>query len=273
MIPFILYIKGVIIIFYSGNFYLNKIYSQDKSICLAIISNDDILNEYGLSYSEDVTLLKSSNTTSYYVNESKDIDNITLELYYVDEENKLLVWDEEKLKDTLEWITSDDFIPFVSEDNIDLTYYVKAIKIIKKFNYQKKGYLEVTFKPFSNYAYKEFIKPLYIRDEKMVNIYNYSNVESDYKPIIEVENLGDENTVISFENLRRHDGTFEIKGLKKNQKVVIDMLTGIVQDIDTGENLISKCNRNWLRMDKGGCNFKFSGSSQIVFKAQFPIMV
>lgn len=260
-------------IFYSSNFYLKGIYSQDKSICLATIENNDILNEYGVSYSEDLTLIKNSQTTSYYTNELKDTDDIVLELYYVDDDNKLLVWDDEKLKDTLEWITSNDFIPFVSEDNIDLTYYVKTIKVVKKFNYQKKGYLEVTFKLFSQYAYKELIKPIYIQDEKIVNIYNYSNVDFQYKPMIEVKNLGDENTIISFKNLRRNEEHFEIKGLKNNQKVAIDMLTGIVQDIDNGKNLINKCNRNWLSMDKGGNNFKISGSSQVVFKAQFPIMV
>ena len=273
MIPLLFYNKGVIIIFYSGNFYLNKIYSKDKSICLATISNDEILNEYGIQYSEEVTLLKGLTTTSYYTNEIKDVDNIVLELYYTDENNKLLVWDEEKLKDTLEWLTSEHFIPFVSEDNLNLTYYVKAIRIVKKFNYQKKGYLEVTFKPFSNYAYKEFIKPLYIKDEKVVNIYNYSNVEYKYKPILEIENLGDENTIISFENLKTHSEPFEITGLKKNQKIVIDMLMGIVQDIDSGENLIHKCNRKWIEMTKGGCEFKFTGNSKIIFKAQFPIMV
>lgn len=185
----------------------------------------------------------------------------------------MLIWDDEKLKDTFNWLVSDDFLPFVSEDNLNLTYYLKATKIVKKFNYQQKGYLEVTFQPFSSFAYMEFKKPLTIQDERNVYFYNYSNVEHDYAPIIELKNLGDESTILSMLNTNRKDEAFEITGLKKDQTVIVDMLTGVVQDILTKENLMSKCNLKFLKMSEGGCNIKFNGMCQVVFKAQFPIMV
>lgn len=233
----------------------------------------DIINDYGITYSEDITLIKNSKTSSYYTNEVKETEDITLQLFYVDKNNELLVWDSDKLQDTYNWIVTDDFIPFVSEDDMNLTYYVKAIKIVKKFNFQQKGYLEVTFRPFSSYAYKKVIKPAFVKDYKKINLYNYSNVEYDYKPIVEIENLGDEQSIISIKNLRRNDEAFEIQGLKKNQKVIIDMLTGIVQDIETNENLMSKCNRKWFKMNKDGCDVELKGSANIIFKAQFPILV
>lgn len=51
------------------------------------------------------------------------------------------------------------------------------------------------------------------------------------------------------------------------------MLTGIVQDIETNENLMSKCNRKWFKMNKDGCDVELKGSANIIFKAQFPILV
>lgn len=259
-------------IFYSGNFYLNKIYSKDKQICLAS-TDSDILNTYGIIYSEDISLVKNSKTSSYYINENNDTENIVLQLYYVDENDKLLVWDDEKLQDTYKWLVSEDFLPFISEDNMNLTYYIKAIKIVKKFNYQFKGYLEVTFKPFSSYAYREYIKPVVVNGTRNLYMYNYSNVEHDYRPIFEIENLGDESSIISIKNTKINTNAFEISGIQKNQKVFIDMLTGVVQDIETGENLMSNCNRKWFKMSESGCDVELKGNFKMVLKAQFPILV
>lgn len=263
----------VIYIFYSGNFYLNDIYSKDKQICIAT-TESDILNEYGLIYSEDVTLIKNSDTSSsYFINQDIETEDIVLQFWHVDEYDNPLVWDDEKLKDTYNWIIDDNFIPFVSEDNMNLTYYLKCIKIVKKFNYQMLGYLEITFKPYSSYAYHEYVKPFVVNESRTHYMYNYSNVEHDYSPIFELKNLGDEQTVNSIKNLNSNTDAFEIIGLQKNQTVIIDMLTGEIKDIETNENLFSKCNRKWFRMSKEGCNIEFKGNMQIVFKAQFPIRV
>lgn len=266
------YIKVVISIFYSGNFYLNNIYSKDKQITLAT-TEDGILNDYGITYTEDLTMIKNSTTSSYYTESDSEVEDLLLEFWHVDEHDNPLIWDSEKLQDTLNWITSEDFIPFKTEDDMNLTYYLKATRIIKKFNFEMKGYLEVTFKPFSKYAYMDYVKPLQINGEKIQYLYNYSNVDYEYSPIIELQNLGDEKTIISIQNKKSNKDPFIITGLKKNQRVIIDMLTGIVQDIETQENLFSKCNRKWLKMSDRGCDIQFKGNCLIVFKAQFPIKV
>lgn len=259
-------------IFYSGNFYLNNIYSKDKQICIAT-TESNILNEYGIVYSEDVTLLKNSDTSSsYYKNEDSETEDIVLQLWYVNENNEPLIWDDEKLKDTYGWLISDDgFIPFISEDDMNLTYYFKVTKISKFFNFQMKGYLEVTFRPYSEYAYHEYVKPFIVNELRNHYMFNYSNIEHNYAPIFELQNLGDEQTINSIKNLTSNNDAFEIVGLKKNQTVIIDMLTGEIQDVETGENLFSKCNKKWFRMSEQGCNVEFKGNMQIVFKAQFPV--
>lgn len=259
-------------IFYSGNFYLNDIYSKDKQICIAT-TESNILNEYGIVYSEDVTLLKNSGTSSsYYKNEDSETEDIVLQLWHVDENDKPLIWDDEKLKDTYSWLIGDEeFLPFVSEDNMNLTYYFKVTKIVKFFNFQLKGYLEVTFKPFTEYAYHEYVKPFMVTTPRVQYMFNYSNIDHSYPPIFELKNLGDEKTVNSIKNLTSNKDAFEIVGLKKNQTVIIDMLTGAVIDIETDESLFSKCNKKWFKMSEQGCNVEFKGNMQIVFKAQFPV--
>lgn len=252
---------------------MNEIYSKDKQISLAT-SSDEIINEYGITFSEEVTLVKKSTSSSYYVSEDSSVEPIVLELWYVDESDKCLIWDEEKLKDTYDWLLNKEgFSKFVSEDNMNLSYYLKATKIVKRFNFQMKGYLEVTFQPYDSHAYMEYVKPYMINGIRTVYLYNYSNIEHEYCPIIELENLGDEQSVISIKNATSNTDAFEITGLSKNQKVRIDMLTGQTEDIETGESLFNKVNRKWFKMSEHGCNVEFKGNMQIVFKAQFPVRI
>lgn len=267
------FFNGGDIIFISDKFYLNGIHSDEKSICLAMMDSN-IINDYGLVYSEDIMLTKNSRVSSYYVTGEEEIEDIVLEMYYVDDYERLLVWEDDKLQDIMSWLVTDTFVPFISEDNLELTYYFKTKKIVKKFTPDKRGYLEVTFKPFSSFAYKNFTKSFIVNSEpKNIYFYNYSNVEKDYSPIFEIENLGDESTVISIRNSNNTlDESLTITGLSVNQKVTIDNLTGTVTGSD-GSNLISKCNRKWFKMNETGTMIEFKGSSRIEFKAQFPVRV
>lgn len=256
--------------FVSDNFYLDNIYCTDKSICM-LSMDGDVINNYGLNYSEEVVVIKN-NTTSYYYSKGKENEeDLTIQLYYVDNNYIPLEWDDEKIKDIMDWVVSDNFIPFVSEDNLEITYYVKAMKVSKMFTYDRRGYLEVVFKPFSSFGYKEFVRTITsTATPKIESIYNYSNVEAEYRPILEITNSGTTSTIISIRNKTTDDEAFTITGLNTGQKVYIDCLLGSVQD-DIGNNLISKCNRKFLKMSNGATNIEFSGSASIVFKAQFPI--
>ena len=262
-------LKVVRIIFVSDKFYFDGIHSDEKNICLASMDSG-VINDYGINYNEDVVLNKSSKVSSYYSKGEEKIEDIILQMYYVGENLELLVWEDDVIQDVMDWLISDDFKQFVSEDNLELTYYFKTIKIIKKFTFEKKGYLEVTFRPFSNLAYKTFSKTFTVDTSKDLYFYNYSNVIDDYSPIIEIENLGNESNVISIANVTSQGEAFTITGLSNGEKVIVDNLIGTVVN-SNGVNEISKCNRKWLRMNKDSSLIRFEGNAKITFKAQYPV--
>lgn len=256
--------------FVSDKFYFDNIHCEEKNVCM-LSMDGDIINNYGLNYNEEVVVIKNDNTSYYYSKGKESEEDFKIQLYYVDNNYIPLEWNDDKVKDVIEWLVTDNFKPFVSEDNLEIAYYVKATKISKMFTYDKKGYLEVVFKPFSSFGYKEFTKSITSTDiAKTEYIYNYSNVERDYRPILEITNDGTTSTVISIKNTTSNDDAFTITGLDAGQKVYVDCLIGTVLD-DSGNNLISKCNRKFLKMSDGGTNIEFSGSASIVFKAQFPV--
>ena len=126
-----------------------------------------------------------------------------------------------------------------------------------------KGYLQVTFKPFSNYQYrrKEYEKK--VETSALFEIFNYSR--KTYMPIIELINYGDEETINKI-------GEMEIKGLKNGEKIIIDNLSKIVQDKD-GLNKFSCCNRKWLELKPKTTNqFTASGNCGIKIICEFPIV-
>lgn len=259
----------MIIIFISDKFYLNNIHSDEKCVVLAS-TEDSIISEYGIAYNENITLEKGNNYTSYYNVDNGEIETKILQFYLVDEFYNPMIWEENRIKDIVDWIVTDDFVPFISEDNLEKVYFFKCKSIKKMFNWRKQGYLEVEFQPVSQYSYRTFNIRILVIDKKELPFYNYSNVVDFYKPIIEIENLGNENNVITIKNTTTGDEEFSITGLKNMEKVIIDNQIGYVVN-SNDVNLISKCNRKWVRLSKNTSNLEFKGNCNITIKAQFPI--
>lgn len=255
--------------FISDKFYFDGIHSDEKCVCIASMDSD-ILNKYGLSYNQDVFMHKFTTHNSYFTNQEENIDNVTFQIFLVDENQNPIAWEFNKLQDIVGWLITDDFKAFISEDNLELVYYFKTVGIEKIFDSSSRGYLEVTFKPFSNFSYRQFNRSFIVDGEKVLSFNNYSNVEFEYYPITEIINSGDENTVFRICNMAFGDTSFEISGMKNGEHVVIDHLLGTVIN-SKNENLIHLCNRKWIKMH--GCNnsFRFEGDGNIRFKAQFPI--
>lgn len=255
--------------FISDKFYFNNIHCDEK--CVSIANTDSsFFEDYGINYSEELSLSKTSNIVSFYDKEETQAEKITMQLYLTDAVGNPAKWEYSNIDDVMDWLITEDFAPFISEDNLDRIYYLKCISIKRKFTPTKTGYLEVEFQPYSQYSYRNFNRKFIVIDKKELVFYNYSNVNHDYAPIIEIENLGDEKSEIKITNLTTSSEAFIIKGLKVGEKVVIDNLIGTVVN-SLGENLISKCNRKWVKIGKDNNNIRFEGKSNMVLKAQYPI--
>ncbi|MGL5191673.1 MAG: phage tail domain-containing protein [Cetobacterium sp.] len=240
--------------FLSENFWFDGISNKNMSVDL-ITFDSNIFNDMGIIYSKSLSVDNSVSKNPYYTENNDDTEDIVLNMLLVDEFGMPKSWDNYSLSEVTDWLLTDNFKPFISEDNEELTYYFKTTKITKHFTNDDKGYLEVTFKPYDNNCY---LKVKYKGNK--INIDNPSNHDDYYYPLIKVNS----NSTIS--NLTTNEEPFTIE-TDMPAIVDCDMLTAIT---DEGLNIISKCNRKWLRLAKG--KNVIQSDTEIVIECNFPIM-
>ena len=236
-------------IFYSDKFYYNEIYSQDYNICL-VSEETGVLNEYGISFN----------------NESEN--EITLSFCYVDHVDQPMVWESEVLENVLEWLITDEYREFISEDDDTVIYFFRGIKYTKRFTSEMKGLLDVTFKVLSPHGYRKSIQT-FSSSVGVFNIVNPSNLSKPYKPVIEIRNILDSN--ISISNTTTNKTALTISNTL-NKNIVIDNKMGTITDSE-GNNLILNSNRKWIELEKGSNLIAVDGDCDITFKSYFPVMV
>ena len=235
--------------FYSGNFYFDKKHSSEYGIC-QVTEEDNVLNEYGLSYN------------------SEEDNEITLSFCYTNNFEDAQIWENEILEGVLEWLITDEYKEFISEDNEDIVYFLKGKSYVKRFTPDMKGIIDVTFKTLSQYGYRYYTKKV-IRPNAKFEVLNSSNIDKPYKPIIELKNISSKNIQIS--NLTTNKSPFIINNLS-NKDIIIDNTIGTITDVD-GNNLIMSSNRKWIELVKGYNSILVEGNCDIIFKAYYPIMV
>ena len=236
-------------IFYSDNFYYDDIYSADYNVYL-VSQETGILNEYGISYN------------------GEDDNEITLSFCYANEFDESKNWDNEVLESVLEWLITDEYKEFISEDNEDIIYLLKGVSYKKRFTFDMKGIIDVTFKMFTSYGYKKSIETM-DSNTKNFEIFNPSNVNKEYKPVIEISNIS--SSKITITNNTTQKEPFIINNLN-GENVYIDNMMGIISN-SNNENLIMNSNRSWITLTKGINQISVDGDCDITFKSYYPIMV
>ena len=260
MVGFI-YKGGDLMRFISENFSFNNISNKDIGVDL-VTFDDEFFKEVGLTYSEEISLDGSFSSNPYYSKNEEDTEDIVLNLLRVDEYGNKKQWDRESIIEVMDWIITDTFKPFVSEDDLDVFYYFKAKRVIKKFTPDMYGYLEVTFKPYTNYAYYSVVA----NGNSTIYINNVSNVDKPYKPIIRVSNITQDITIKN-ESIGDSEA---FKLTEATNDIIIDCALCTVKDIN-GNNLFSKCNRKWISLIKGENRISVIGGNATIF-CEFPII-
>lgn len=237
-------------VFYSNNFTFNNIDSSSMNIHL-VSEDTGILNEYGIPF-----------------NIEEGINEVTLSFCYANEDTPL-EWDYDTISNFLEWVITDDFCEFISEDNEDVIYFLKGISYIKRFTSNMTGIIDVTFKVLSPYGYKHYIREM-SRNEKNFEIYNYSNANNVYKPVITLSGISSSSITIT--NTTTNKEPFYINNLTSSDTIYIDNMFGTITD-HNGNNKLMNSNRSWIELSKGLNSFSVEGSCNIRIEAYYPIMV
>ena len=232
---------------------------------VAIVTFDDeIFNEIGMEYKEDISVEHNLvDYNPYYIQSSVEIKEIEMNLLLYDPRTMTPLKINET-EDIYNWLITDDFASFISDDDPETIYYFKVISITKNFTFNGEGYLTVVFKPYSKYCYrrKRYIKT--VNGSTFLEIPNPSRL--NYSPIIEITNRGDENTI-------NHIGDMQIKGLSNGEKIIIDNLSKIVQD-SNGNNRFSTCNRKWIELKANSFDrIILEGNMSVEFICEFPILL
>ena len=158
---------------FSENFTLNGVTGESQDVYIVTFDNS-VLTSVGVPFSRDISSIDGfSQINPMYKDEDVEPDDIVLNFMYI-KDNMAMEWTSEKLIEIKKWMITDDFIPFISQDNPDYIYYLKCKKIENKMTPNMEGVLEVTFKPFSHFAYKRFSSKLTVTSPKSTLIENPS---------------------------------------------------------------------------------------------------
>lgn len=250
--------------FISEHFTFNGIYSKDMNV--AIVTTDrDMFHNIGVEYVSDVEIeIDSIDYNPYFTEKTSQPSDIELLLVFYDNSTMMpLNVDVIDMEEVYNWLLTDDFSPFISDDDEELIYYFKVVNIKKVLTFDKKGYLSVTFKPYSKYVYKRETYEIDVAGSTVLEVENPSRV--DFYPIIKVTNNGDKTTINKINDM-------EIVGLANGETVIVDNLMKLVQS-EEGLNKFNCCNRCWIKLNKKEVNtLTLSGNCKIEIIAEFPLL-
>ena len=255
--------------FVEKHFTYNGVYTRDINLMICHF-DDDEFHKMRVDYVSEVKIENDANDYSpFYSEEFSTPDDITLNLImYNPDTMKALKpheYDMEALHDFL--IGDGGFNEFISDDDREVIYYFKPIKISKMLTFDGTGYLEVVFKPYSKYCYrrKERFGDAWGSTTGEGNITIFNPSRKVYRPIIELTNNGNTSTINKIED-------FTIAGLENGEKVIIDnqMMTVVNEN---GENRFKYCNREWVKLPpKETVTLNVSGNCTVRVICEFPII-
>ena len=141
--------------FVNPNFTFNGIYSQDMNVSIATFDTN-MFNDIGVEYTSDISIENDLvEYNPYYTESFSEPSDIELNLVIYDSTTmEAIDIDLVDMEQIMDWLCTENFAPFISDDDRDLIYYFKVIRIQKVLTFNNKGYLKVTFKPYSKYAYR-----------------------------------------------------------------------------------------------------------------------
>lgn len=250
--------------FVSSDFYFNDISSTSKNVCL-ISFDDAIIKDYGSIYSNKLKSEKNINNSYFYTEDGNEGAELTLNIMKKGNGNAG-IWSNEDIRTISEWLITDNFVPFVSQDDMELIFYVKCTSIKKMMTPNKLGYLECVFTIYGGSPIRKINSKL--DSGETITIVNPTNTRSNTMPKIAIINLGNAATV---NKVDINGKVFEIKGLKTNESVMIDNQLCTV--FSGGINKIELCNRQWLTFVPGSNIIKAEGNCKVIIKAQAKVGV
>jgi phage-related protein len=205
----------------------------------------------------------------------------TVQLVLMDKYMRPKTWSPQERNKIARWLLKDRdrYKSFQTSDDLGKFYYVKCISVGELNLINTQGYLEVTFRTNSPYAWS----PIYIENydlsdnttSRIIELENKSNILKYYRPKIEIELVGD-TTSLQIKNLSNGGKIMKFEDLIPNEIISIDCENEIIKSNRPTSNPFSKFNvgmnyRYWCDLVYGVNKIEVSGKCIIRIKSQFPI--
>ncbi len=200
--------------------------------------------------------------------------SFTLQFMLMDDNLQPKEWTPEDRYKIGKWLIHDTYKEFQTSDDLGKYYYVIIEDAEKLYLASGKGYLEVTCRTNSPYAWSPiYILPFDLSDNDATTtivLENKSNVEQYHYPKIEIESLASETTV-ELKNLSNGGETTKFEGLSKNEVISVDNENRIIKSDLFGTNPFEKFNKTWLELVQGNNEIEVTGKCKLWVKSRFAI--
>ena len=212
--------------------------------------------------------------TPYFYGIKREPIEFTVQFALADKYMQSEEWTSQKRNKIAKWLLHNTYKPFQTCDDLGKIYYVICISEGNLNLINTKGYVELTFRCNSSFAWT----PIYIENfdlsnnttTQIIELENRSNVLKYYKPKIEIE-LVNNNTDVSLKNLSNGGEIFSFTGLKPNEIISIDNENEFIKSNNQLSNPFSKFNRKWLKLVYGVNRLEVTGQCKLWIKSCFPI--
>lgn len=160
-----------------------------------------------------------------------------------------------------------DYVPFISYDDLGITYYVQFEKIERKDFGFDNGYITADVKFNSPYGYANGVSSVtnYGVSKKFI-VENKSNICTMISPILSFELLED-NTDITIKNLTLGQSmTFQGLPQEVKAKIYTDF-----KFIECDYNIYNNFNRQWISLVYGENEIEVIGKAKVKFEVSYPM--
>lgn len=254
------------------NFYFqfNNVSSKLKKLKVVSIDDDESTDTFGME--QEVNENDDGTDVPVFLGVKRTCPELTITLMKMDEWNKPLPYSDEELEDICRWLIQKEYKPFVSFDNLGIVYYVLFTKGESFYSKAKEGYLKFNMRLSAPYAYSNVLIDSYkVKGEKIVDIYNGSDIEKFVYPDIQFELL-DDCQDISIENLTLKESMI-FNNLEKHDIIYVynDKFKDVVSKVDKTRNIYKNFNGKFLSLAYGKNRIKITGNCNIDIINQYPI--
>lgn len=263
----------------STHFIFDGIKSSDMDLQIMRIEHSGFIETPYLSSANIHENKSRKRLTPYFYGIDRDPIEFTVQFVLVDKYGNPKKWSPQERYKIAKWLIHDTYKSFQTSDDLGKYYYVLAISNTDLNLINNEGYIEITFRCNSPYAWS----PIYISEfnlsdnetSTIIELENRSNILKTYNPKIEIELVGD-TTGFQLKNLSNGGKIMKFEGLNKGEIISIDCENRIIKSNLIDSNPFAKFNKNmdyryWCDLVFGVNSIEITGAIKLYVKSQFPI--